>query len=164
MAFSAALLSGVNNSQTTSARHSSIGYGRRSWPDRTGSWVGRGRFAHRGWERPAPNALEPFSSAPVLWYYAVDLVAQADEIQDFLGRAVHDLLRGRLLDVDELTMDVGHAANVDDVVRFAEGLVFGVAVGLDVAFVLTQILSLGRSPTWSDRSDRPRSTAWGFRH
>ena len=46
--------------------------------------------------------------------------------------------RGHLLNVDELLTDVGYAADVDDVVRFAKGLVSGVAVGLDVTLELTQ--------------------------
>ena len=46
-----------------------------------------------------------------------------------------------LLTVHELTTDVGHATDMDDAVRFAESLVSGVAVGLDVALVLAQILS-----------------------
>jgi len=75
-----------------------------------------------------------------LFDIVLDLVEQRDEVQDLLGRPVHDLLRGRFLDVDELTTDVGHAADVDDVVRLAESLVSGVAVGLDVALVLAQIL------------------------
>ena len=70
-----------------------------------------------------------------------DLVEQAVEIQDLLGRPVYDLLRGPFLDVDDLAMDMRHAADVEDVVRFAEGLIPGVADGLDVALLLAQILT-----------------------
>lgn len=77
---------------------------------------------------------------PQFFDIVLDLVEQPDEIQYLLGCPMHDLLRGRLLDVDELTTDVGHAADMHDAVRFPEGLVPGVAVGLDVAPVLAQIL------------------------
>jgi len=59
-----------------------------------------------------------------------------------MRRPVHGLLRGRLLNVHELTTDVSHAVNMDDVIRFAESL----GPGVDRAF---------RANAWSETYSEP---------
>ena len=74
----------------------------------------------------------------LLFGLALHVVELADQVQGGMGRTTLALLAGSLLDFDEFTPDMGHAAEVAQTFPFAQSLVAAVAVGLEIDFEIAK--------------------------